>query len=100
MTGYETLLKAFNDDRLLLDLHLSNLQVEKELYPGYIQILLESTKATQDIRLQWPADDLKAFNLDTIKCLPYESLPALLKARRIAYKKNEPGKIKEYKDLS
>lgn len=100
MTDYKELLMAFDNDGLLLDLHLSNIKVEGNLYEEYIGILIESTIATQNIRSNWKPHDQDAFDIKVIKSIKYEQLPPLLKSRRLAYKANEPDKINRYKELT
>ena len=100
MKEYKDLLKAFDNDSLLLDLHLSNIQIEEGLLEEYKQVLIASTNATKDIRTKWAGYKEWAFNIEAIALANHQEIANIQRGRRLSYKAYESDSIARYKQLT
>lgn len=99
MTEYKDFLKAFDNDAILLDVHLSNLYIEEDSFLEYKQILITSTNSTKRCRTNWGNYKVWAFDTKVIEAASYQEITDIQKGRRLSYKANESGIIARYKQL-
>lgn len=95
---YHKLLNIFKGDKIMLDLHLSHMEIRsKQEAKNLKELLIESSEATKEQRVNWVNYKEIAFDLVNI---PENKIPSALKLRVQAYKDNVPNLVRQYYMLS